>query len=866
MRMLLISCVAMAMGAAAFSVETVVSVDTVPDRWFITPEVWSNPMENWRIEEGRIVTTHAPGGPTMTLQHLTCTLGDQAEPATLSVTVQRREAGGAAGSAGFLVGIRMDDPIDDYRSRLLFGEGLYAGINTAGELFIGDERKASRSDTDLGTKPVDLVLRLSPDTGATFTLELAALDTATGKQRQRLKKSGIPAGRLVGNVALFVNAPRSVAGCARDALWAFRDWQLTGEKLVHQPEHAFGPILWSQYTVSNNILKLTAQMAPTGENDAREVALEFKDGDAWVEKARAEIQPLSWTAHFRVEDWDDTVDIPYRLTWVQRHTGGAEAAHHWQGTIRKNPEAKPVVRAGVFSCFMDYLFPNRCVAENVARQDPDLLMFTGDQLYENVGGWGILRTGPVDRMCVNYLRKLALWGWSFRSLMKDRPTITMPDDHDVYQGNIWGAGGRKIPLAIWQAPSGYGNSKNVGSVGGYVQPAEFVKAVERTQVAHLPDPATKKTFAQGISAYYTAMNYGGIGIAILEDRKFKTGPQEIEHKHAGPRPDHISEPGMAEEVDDPNAKLLGDEQLAFLRQWVADWRGQKMKVAVSQTVYCGVATHHGTSGNFLLGDMDSGGWPQAGRDKAVDALRRGGVMLLAGDQHLPTLVRHGIENPGDGIVSFVTPAGATGYQRWWLPEDTGIERIAGGRHDDRPNTGLYRDGFGNIIDVLAVGNPPLEHSSATTREERGKMKSAGWGLVAMDKANNAIRVEAWRVAPGLNVDEAGDEDQFPGWPMTFGPWENYGITAPKLPAVVLDAEMPEQAPEPIVRVLDADGNCVSAGRMHGGRFTPTVYAPAAYTVEVLSPLDDTSVIERFAGVEPGMEGTLQATADRRAVP
>ena len=48
------------------------------------------------------------------------------------------------------------------------------------------------------------------------------------------------------------------------------------------------------------------------------------------------------------------------------------------------------------------------------------------------------------------------------------------DDHDVFQGNLWGAGGRK--------------ARRVNE-GGYVMPADWVRMVERTQTSHLPDPA-----------------------------------------------------------------------------------------------------------------------------------------------------------------------------------------------------------------------------------------------------------------------------------------------------------------------------------------------------------------------------------------
>ena len=54
--------------------------------------------------------------------------------------------------------------------------------------------------------------------------------------------------------------------------------------------------------------------------------------------------------------------------------------------------------------------------------------------------------------------------------MKDRPSVVIPDDHDVYHGNIWGLGGGPVPE---------GGSR--GSDGGYEMHAEWVRMVERTK-------------------------------------------------------------------------------------------------------------------------------------------------------------------------------------------------------------------------------------------------------------------------------------------------------------------------------------------------------------------------------------------------
>ena len=146
-------------------------------------------------------------------------------------------------------------------------------------------------------------------------------------------------------------------------------------------------------------------------------------------------------------------------------------------------------------------------------REPGRPLFSGDQIYEGVGGYGIHRS-PVDLAVLNYLRKIYLWGWAFRDLMRDRPTLALPDDHGVYQGNIWGAAGRDC-----------GGIKG-HSEGGYAMHEDFVNAVQRTQTAHHPAPFDPTPVERGIGVYYGDMIYGRVGFAILEDRKFKSGPAE----------------------------------------------------------------------------------------------------------------------------------------------------------------------------------------------------------------------------------------------------------------------------------------------------------------------------------------------------
>ena len=60
----------------------------------------------------------------------------------------------------------------------------------------------------------------------------------------------------------------------------------------------------------------------------------------------------------------------------------------------------------------------------------------------------------------------------------------------------------------------------------------------------------------------------------------------------------------------------------FLKNWSDDWRGHTMKVLLSQTVFAGVATHHGKYDGYLKADLDSD--EEAAEEAARAARRRQG--------------------------------------------------------------------------------------------------------------------------------------------------------------------------------------------------------------------------------------------------
>jgi phosphodiesterase/alkaline phosphatase D-like protein len=395
------------------------------------------------------------------------------------------------------------------------------------------------------------------------------------------------------------------------------------------------------------------------------------------------------------------------------------------------------------------------VADNLVKLDPDMLYFSGDQLYEDHGGFGLIRD-PAEAAILNYLRKFYMFGWAFRDAMRDRPTVCIPDDHDVFQGNIWGEGG---------AAMGDGDTS---SRGGYREPARMVNVVHKTCASHHPDYFDPTPCKQDISVYFGDMVYGGVSFAILGDRQFKSGPDRVETGSG--RADHVIDQDFDTSVlDEPGLELLGERQELFLEQWCDDWRGHNMKVLLSQTVFAGVATHHGGYNGYLKADLDSGGWPQTARNNAIRKLRKGMPLHINGDQHLTTLVQYGVEAQRDSCWSFCTPAISAGYPRWWRPDEMSMPHENRPSHD-LPNTGEYLDGFGNRAYVYAVGNP--EVGTEKNRYALAHQKGSGFGLVTIDTKAKTYNLEAFRFL--CDPTDGNPENQFPGWPITIQQRENAG--------------------------------------------------------------------------------------------
>lgn len=750
----------------------VVDAPTDGTRPWLGPSYWGNRLQDWRRVGDRLECLRGEAGfEVRTVGILTREV--VAGPRSGHVRVVTGIAGGAdrGGFCGLLIGV--GEGALEYRAAALVqrgsgrGGGMLCTFGTDGRVRFREHTSEDDplafgelpAETYTGpggprrpttTDRIRLLVDVFPRDDGRFDVECNAYDASNGRLFAGAIRRSVPERRLLGGIALVSSPPSGAVG----ARWWFRRFETSGEKIAVRTDRTFGPIAGTLYSLAGRVLKLTAQLLPVGETAPRTVRLQrrpVEGSDGWEPVASEPIGP-GHTALFRVADWDGRREWEYRI--VYRDETGRD--WHYTGRVRADPTDRSELTIGLLSCVLatartleaatytpalpeaefvgrytpaNFYFPHQQLVRNLGSHDPDLVAAVGDQLYEDNPTRVASRTDPG----LDYLYKWYLWVWAFRELTRDRPTLVLVDDHDVYHPNIWGERGRRAPV-------------NRQREGGYMGDAAFVDRVQRTQCGHNPDPYDPTPVERGIDVYYTRFRYGRVAFAIVEDRKWKVAPP--------PEPDYPPQ-------------LLGPRQVRFLEEWARSTADVPATVCFTQTTFaCAQTTPNGKA----LVDHDSNGYPKRARDRGIDRLRDARALVLSGDQHLATLIRHGLETHTDGVVQFTGPAGGSLYQRWFEP----AEPLPNGT--GRPHTGEFTDGFGNEFRMLAVANPvvpfseyrrhvPPPSQSIADRD----LKREGYGIVRVDHANEQFVIECWP----WDVEPTDDSKQFPGWPYRL-PFDETG--------------------------------------------------------------------------------------------
>ncbi len=743
---------------------------TSNQRIWIGNDFWTNPLQDWQLKDGKIECLKSAQNRNVHL--LTHRIAAKAGELKMSVRMSlenRTENKKAVEWIGFRVGIK--GQFNDYRDDAVRGKGLNMGITTKGKLFLGKAEEAKVQLEGNWQDSVDIVLEVKNKEEKNI-LSLNAFSALDGKKIGEIKTDTITNEQLEGGLALVSDFKRKREKAEIKSAW-FKKWILNGSKVDDYEERAFGPVLFTQYTLSRKVLKMTAQMPPIGEKDEHKAQLEIKEGENWKKVAEADIDKDARTLRFRLENWNKKKDTPYRVAYKLFDKGNKLKQYYYEGKIRKEPNDKEEIVVAAFTGNNDLGFPNTDIFGHVVKHNPDFLFFSGDQIYERVGDYGLQRS-PLDKSTIDYLRKWYLYGWAYGEIMKDRPTVAIPDDHDVYHGNIWGCAGKATIK---------GNGSKAQDSGGYKQPPEWVNMVHRTQTSHLPDPYDPTPIKQGISVYYTSINYGGISFAVIADRMFKSAPKAL-------LPKAEIDNGWAQnldfdatkEADVKGAVMLGQRQLDFLDKWVNDWSNKTwMKILLSQTIFANVATlpeelHHDKyvpklkifkKGEYAendrpVADFDSNGWPQTERNKAVKILRKGFALHLAGDQHLGSTIQYGTDEYGDGSYAFCVPSISNIWPRRWFP----AKKSPTHKEGEPLYTGDFKDGFGNKMTVFAVSNPVFTGKKPENLYDR----ATGYGILRINRKTRDIKIECW---DRFTDPSAEDAKQYAGWPIVINQEQNY---------------------------------------------------------------------------------------------
>ncbi|MFG0284294.1 MAG: alkaline phosphatase D family protein [Phycisphaerales bacterium JB039] len=830
--------------------------DAAPDRVWIGPSYWANRLQDWRLEGGvvRCVETRA-SFPLRTLFLLTRQIGERATGFSVSVEIRAERWGaGAGGFAGILLGAGSD--AIDYRlsaqvhHRPAPDGGLLAVVGDGGRLGLRDNTISAGGDGQWSIggplregdapqiEPAQRTGDVAPQ-GAWQRLTVRASKAHLG-WTLHAELADVESGAIVGSAQWSGLAQEQIDGLTALVAsggpgWSFRNWSVTGPDVTTSIGRSFGPILGTQYTVSRGTLKLTAQMPPLGPEDNRTASLLVQGDRGWLEVAAAELDPDACTFSFRVEDWDTSRDIPCIVRYEPTGPSELLSPVNAGALIRAEPTDGELVIASL-NCAKHYTgglrwnhdgmwFPHAETAAHVKSAEPDLVFFAGDQLYE--GDLDPVDARTDDIAILDYLYKWYRFVWSFRGLMANTPTVTIPDDHDVYHGNLWGAGGRRAQQR---------DGLTAQDAGGYKMSPRFVNVVHRTQTSHLPDPVDPAPSLQGISVYFTRLDWGGASFAILSDRQFK-GSASVLVPEGNVVNGWFQNPEFdPRDADVEGAPLLGARQERFLEQWGEDYSGDIwIKVALSQSPFANVATipQDATSGNVipslpyfegdvypegykLAADTDSNGWPQSARNRAVRLLRRALAIHLAGDQHLGSLIEYGADEFRDGGYAFTSPAIANTWPRRFFPADGGANREPGAPK----YTGDFIDGFGNLMTVHAIANPLRSGREPSALYDR----APGFGIVRLDRASRTTTFECW---PRWADPADPGAEQYRGWPRTVHQLDNAGPAPVGYLAPVTVAGVAE----PVIQVVDqATGEIVYTMRAPRPGFAPPVFADGVYTV------------------------------------
>jgi alkaline phosphatase D len=111
--------------------------DNTNNRIWVGKDFWSIPLEDWKVEDGKLFCTGEV--PNSRVNLLTHVISPEAGDFQVSAKIMLTEKSDVPGSAGFLIGAH-DNEDPDVRAACYFGGGIKAGVSLNGFAFLKDEK------------------------------------------------------------------------------------------------------------------------------------------------------------------------------------------------------------------------------------------------------------------------------------------------------------------------------------------------------------------------------------------------------------------------------------------------------------------------------------------------------------------------------------------------------------------------------------------------------------------------------------------------------------------------------------------------------------------------------------------------------
>ena len=110
------------------------------------------------------------------------------------------------------------------------------------------------------------------------------------------------------------------------------------------------------------------------------------------------------------------------MSYESRDTKGQATSAAFDGTVRRDPRAKPKTVVAAFTGNNDLGFPHADVVKHVATSSPTSWSSRATRSTSPSGEFGVQRA-PLDEATLDYLRKWFMFGWEYRDLLRHIPSV-----------------------------------------------------------------------------------------------------------------------------------------------------------------------------------------------------------------------------------------------------------------------------------------------------------------------------------------------------------------------------------------------------------------------------------------------------------